>query len=118
MVYRTRTVEGLPDAQPSVVGTYALVPVVPKSLQEPREALALQCPYCREKMTMRRTTRQWRRRVGDLGDGIFESVDIPKTHHVVACLPCDARFVVPVNTMDWPESVLAFASSQRQAEET
>lgn len=87
------------NAQPNKVGTYGIVPPLQPAQPVP---FPLDCPYCHERLQTRRNSGHWTRRVGDLGDGVMETVDIPRSFVVVACLPCDARFVLPRDSREWP----------------
>lgn len=99
-VRRVIALKGDSYAQPADVGTYALAPHI--SVQEPRCESDVRCPYCHQKTLGRKTDRMYQRRVKQVGIDLFETIDIPQTFDVVACIPCDARFVVPKNRSEWP----------------
>lgn len=94
---------GGPTAQPVTIGTYGLSPGLSLSqhMAEQKRAISVPCPYCREPLIQRVTTRQWVRNIKEDGDA-FLAVDIPSHLEVVACFPCDARFVIPKERSAWP----------------
>lgn len=88
-----------PNAQTITVGTYG------SWFYEGGKAwkaVDIVCPYCRDTMQTRVGVRRTVRYIGQLSPTEFESVVVPDSYQVVACVPCDARFVVPKNAAEWP----------------